>query len=243
MNILGESRSFGFRKLDFMKDVCFISMSLRRVPIFHTKWGEFYQPVLLKTFIDLLTPYGFEKLHTSNFVNINRIEDVVEDKSQHPVGRGRKQGVVHFVDGGVTARISDSHLSNITAIQNRAKERLRYNDELVTTVIDPTGKKRPIQINLIRDVDFISVDGGRVPAFYTKYGTYYQSNSLDTFHHLTDVGFQQGDSVNLINVPLIKKIDLEKRRAIFDENGKITATLSKSFVKDYEQIGCSYEKG
>jgi hypothetical protein len=60
------------RELDLLNDVYFIEIN-KRVPLFHTRYGPFYQLVTLDALSAWLKPYGFKSLDTVNLVKLDKI--------------------------------------------------------------------------------------------------------------------------------------------------------------------------
>jgi hypothetical protein len=60
------------RELDLLNDVYYIEIS-KRVPLFHTRYGAYYQLVTLDALRVWLKPYGFKSLDTVNLVKLDKI--------------------------------------------------------------------------------------------------------------------------------------------------------------------------
>jgi len=66
------------RKFNLDTEVYFVSLD-KKIPIFHTNSGTFYQIVTLDVFEKWLGTSGFKMLDTVNLVNTNLITEISED--------------------------------------------------------------------------------------------------------------------------------------------------------------------
>lgn len=79
MNFVGIEKHKNFIQTFKPEDIYFVEIE-KKVPLFHTRYGTFYQIVTLDGIYQCLNAYGFEYLDTVNLVNLNQIQSVDKER-------------------------------------------------------------------------------------------------------------------------------------------------------------------
>ncbi|ARF67002.1 hypothetical protein B7C51_03065 [Paenibacillus larvae subsp. pulvifaciens] len=99
----------------------------------------------------------------------------------------------------------------------------------ITCIKAKTKKEVFTELDIQKDVYFIDKTK-KVLTFHSRQGVFYQIVTLSMLEKLLEgFGFEKFDVGNLVNVNLIKNVDINNRRVYFDD-GSYT-TISKRHIK------------